>query len=256
MQTITPTLVAALLACLLAASPARAVEPEPNLDLLASTLASLVREVIPREYEKGEDWGKTKRITTGIKVHSWDFSRRKREVPHGHWKKYRLELVDPAERLVVNVRNLRPLEAGAGAAMTLEVATPLKGWAQTRNYNRGLHLLTLTAEADLEVAIAIDCEVRAKMTPKGFALDPKVTQSHLELKKFDLHRLGELGHDLAEPLGKGIKKLVEDELDGPSLTAKLNRAIDKKRDRLVLSPGKLLEKAGVSASEKSPPAGG
>lgn len=40
-----------------------------------------------------------------------------------------------------------------------------------------------------------------------------------------------------------------DELDGPSLTAKLNRAIDKKRDRLVLSPGKLLEKAGVSQGE-------
>ncbi len=234
---------------LLALPMARAQQPEPNLDLLADTLATLVREVIPRDYEKSEDWGKTKRITTGVKVHSWDFSRRKKEVPHGNWKKYRVELIDPDQRLAVAVRNLRPLEEGAGAAMTLDLATPLRGWAQTRSYNRGLHLLTLTAEADLEVAISIDCEVRAKMTPKGFALDPKVTQSRLELKKFDMHRLGELGHDLAEPLGKGIKSLVEDELDGPSLTAKLNRAIDKKRDRLVLSPGKLLEKAGVSKGD-------
>lgn len=230
---------ASLLLAMLAASGARAQQPEPNLELLADTLATLVREVIPREYEKGEDWGKTKRITTGVKVHSWDFSRRKKEVPHGHWKKYRLELVDPDERLSVAIRNLRPLEEGAGAAMTLDLATPMSGWAQTRNYNRGVHLLTLTAEADLEVAISIDCEVRAKMTPQGFALDPKVTDSRLDLKKFDMHRLGELGHDLAEPLGKGIKKLVEEELDGPTLTAKLNRAIDKKRDRLVLSGGKL-----------------
>jgi hypothetical protein len=236
-----PPFIAGLLVALLAAASASAQQAEPNLDLLADSLASLVREVIPRDYEKGDDWGKTKRITTGIKVHSWDFSRRKKEVPHGHWKKYHLELIDPDERLSVAVRNLRPLEEGAGAAMTLELATPLRGWAQSRNYNRGVHLLTLTAEADLEVAIAIDCEVRAKMTPKGFALDPKVTDSRLDLKKFDMHRLGELGHDLAEPLGKGIKKLVEDELDGPALTAKLNRAIDKKRDRLVLSPGKLWE---------------
>jgi hypothetical protein len=37
-----------------------------------------------------------------------------------------------------------------------------------------------------------------------------------------------------------MRSLVENELNGPQLTAKLNRAIEKKRDRLTFAPADLI----------------
>jgi hypothetical protein len=45
---------------------------------------------------------------------------------------------------------------------------------------------------------------------------------------------------IVRELGDGIKSLIEDELNGPKLTAKLNRSIEKRRDRLVFTPEMLL----------------
>lgn len=226
---------------LLSPSPCQANDNASRNQLLSETLAELVEEVLPREYEKAKNWGHTKRITTGVRNDGIKLYRRKQEVSHGTWKKYRLKLVDPEENLQVRVENVHTLDGG-GTGLTLTVDAKVTGWSQQRSYNRGVHLLTLTAEADADVTIAIDCEVRGKMVKEGFAIDPKVTDARLDLREFKLTRFGEATGKVAEELGKGIEHFALEELDGENLTAKLNRAIDKKRDRLVLSPSKLLAK--------------
>ncbi len=209
---------------------------------LARALADIVRDAIPRTYEKRKDWGATKNITLGVqakpllklRVHRW-----KKVVSHGTWKRYRVEFVAPEEKLRVDVENLRSLEAG-GAGLTLVVEAELKGWAQMRHYNRGVHLLTISSEGRSRLRLEIDCEVHLRLTEKGVQIDPQVTDARLELRDFDLTRFGEVRGELAHGLGKGMKHLMEDHLESQKLTAKLNHAIDKKRDRLTLSPTKLL----------------
>jgi len=215
--------------------------------LLADSLASIVREAVPREYEKKKNWGHTKRITTGVTsdgpLYKMKLHRRKKHVNHGTWKHYRVWFTptdekSPQKNLRVTVENLHSLEAG-GVGLRLVVDAKLEGWAQMRHYNRGIHVITLTAEGVSELRITLDCEVRMKMTAKGMAIDPQVTKATLDLRDFDLTRLGEVEGKLAHELGRGMRSMVEDQLDSPRLTAKLNRAIDKKRDRLVLSSAKL-----------------
>lgn len=211
--------------------------------MLADTLAGIVREAIPHEYARKKEWGQTKRITVGVTtdepLYKFKLHRRKKHVAHGTWKQYRVKFIEPEEKLHVAVENLHSLEGG-GVGLRMVMDAELDGWAQMRHYNRGVHLLTLTAEGRSQLHLVVDCEVRMAMTEKGMAIDPKVTNARLDVQDFTLERFGELEGKLAKELGDGLKYLMKDQLDGPKLTAKLNRAIDKKRDRFVLSATDLL----------------
>jgi len=67
---------------------------------------------------------------------------------------------------------------------------------------------------------------------------PQVTDARLALRDFHISHLSNAKGPLVRELGEEVKKIVEHKLQGPKLTAKLNRAIDKKRDRLEFAlPG-------------------
>lgn len=210
---------------------------------LATALAEIVREAIPPTYERDKDWGRQKRITTGLRIDKLDISRRKKEVDHGTWKRYHIELVDPEENLQVRVENLRSLGPGK-AALTIVVDGKFKGWAQARVYNRGVHVITLTTEGMTTLTVRADFEMSITATPAdffaGIQLSPVATSAHVDIRDFELNRVGELHGSLARELGSGLKRVIQKELDGPKLVTKLNRAIDKKRDRLKVSPDALL----------------
>lgn len=243
-------------ACLLA-SPLTSISAPPALEntspsavaqdnqhtALSSALAELVREAIPRSYERDEDWGRTKHITTGLRVDKLEFSRRKREVKHGVWKRYRIQLADSQRPLQVRVENLQGVGPGK-ASLTLVLDGKFKGWAQARVYNLGLHLITLTTEGDTELRVRANFEVTVSAAPAAFfagiQLSPVATDVKVEMRDFELTRFGELHDDLARELGHGLKRLLQHELEGPKLTAKINRAIDKKRDRLRVTPDALV----------------
>jgi len=231
-----------------------AADPPPaNSDRLAAAFADLLRDAIPLAYERKEDWGQTKRIPVGIENtgHGLRLRLRKREkeVKHGVWKHYKITQTDPEEHLRVRISDLRNI-GPSRIALTLHVTSKLHGWAQTKIYNRGLHIIALTAEGDSEMELAVDCEVGAKIEPASFlasfVIDPVVTDARLTLHDFRLNRLGELRGSLARELGNGLRRLIEDELEPQKLTAKLNRAIDKKRDRLQFSPDLTSTRGGGS----------
>lgn len=227
-------------------SPADAISAEANASTyepLAQALAEIVRGAIPRNYEREEDWERQKRITTGIRINKLEFSRRKKEVNHGVWKRYRIELVNPHEKLQVRVENLRSLDSGK-AALTLVLDGKFKGWGQARVYNRGVHFITLTTEGVTALTIRADFELSVSATPAdwfaGIQLSPIATDVQVDLRDFELTRFGELEGKLAHELGRGLKHILESELEGSKLVAKINRAIDKKRDRLKVTPDALV----------------
>jgi hypothetical protein len=217
-----------------------------STDTIAQAVARLIADAIPREYERYKDWGRTKRITTGVRssgnFFEFDIHRRQTEVNHGVWKHYRVTLIEPDQHLAVRIDDLR--SAGPGrVACTLLVAAKLHGWARTKVYNRGVHLIALEAECDTSLQLALEVEVAIETAPSslltGIAVRPQVTSARLKLDDFRLTRVSDLKGPVARELGDGLRHLIEDELDGPTLAAKLNRSIEKRRDRLQLTPERL-----------------
>jgi hypothetical protein len=216
-------------------------------DILSQAAAKIIAAEIPREYERKKDWGRTKEITTGLRssgnFFKFDIHRQKSEVNHGVWKHYRLTLVDPDKNLDVEIGNLRTLESGR-VAFTLNVAANVHGWARAKVYDRGVHIIALEAEGDTKIRLSLDAEIGVQSVKTdsflpGYAIDPVVTDARLKFDDFRLTRVSDVRGTLAHELGIVLREAMEDELTGPKLAAKINRSIDKRRDRLQLTPDML-----------------
>jgi hypothetical protein len=231
-----------------------AIAPE----IVSQLAARVIEESIPRQYERSKDWGRTKEITTGLRssgnFFKFDIHRRKTAVNHGVWTKYRATLVEPEKHLAVRIENLRNL-GGGRMALTLFVTAKVQGWARTKVYERGVHLISVEAEGTTSVRLWLDTEISIEPLPShafvpGVAIRPEVKDARLKLDDFQLKRISNLRGDLAREIGDGLRHVIEDELSGSKLAAKVNRSIEKRRDQLEFTPDKLL---GVSASDAPSP---
>lgn len=219
------------------------VAPSSTSVAIANAFAGLIEKAIPREYDKRKNWGHTKKITSGIRMDGIKIYRRKKAVKHGVWKHYRIKLIDPDERLKVRIVNLQSLENGrVGFTMKLQVKFDI--WARAKIYKYGVHLIALETVGDAEIDLALDCEVgmnfQTQSGDTGVALDPLVTGARLDITDFHLHRVSNAKGPIIRELGEELPRIIERELQGPKLVAKLNKAINKKRDRLELSFSELV----------------
>ena len=238
--------------------PAPAAATNVSPDATAQIVARMISEAIPRDYDRTKDWGRTKRITTGLRssgnFFAFDVQRKKSEVNHGVWKHYRATLVEPEKNLLVRIDNLRSLAAGK-IAFTLFVTSKLHGWGRAKVYDHGIHLIALEAEADAKVSLWLDCEITLEAAPASFltgiAVRPQVTAARMSLDEFRLARVSDVSGPIVHELGDGLRHLIEDELNGPKLADKLNRSIQKRRDKLVFTPEMLLgTERGASSAAK------
>jgi hypothetical protein len=239
---------AVIIACIFATcavgQPPTALSEE---SALASTLSQLIREAIPLSYDKQKDWGAAREITVGYRVDGKPFHyhvhRRKKAVEHGVWKHYKLRVVEPDKNLRVRLRDLRPVAPGR-MAFTLELESKLDAWARAKIYQYGVHIIALEVEGDLQMRIQIEGEIALQATAANgaaaIAAHPVVTHAKLSLDELRIRRISDARGPIVRELSDGIRSIVEDELNGPHLTAKLNRAIEKKRDRLVFAPASLV----------------
>lgn len=210
---------------------------------LANSFVQLIKLGIPTEYEKAKDWGHTRKITVGLRNEGIKLYRRKKAVNHGIWKRYKVRLVDPEEKLQVRLENLKTIDGGR-IGFRLVVTAKLDAWARAKVYQYGVHLIALEVVGDTDVEIALDCEVGVSMgSERGYpvvAIDPEVVDARVRLSEFHLRRVSNAKGPLVHELSSGVRRLVEHELKGPKLAAKLNRSIDKRRDRLELDMSQLV----------------
>ena len=236
--------------------------PDPSIAVLADSFARLIRDAIPPQYDKQEDWGATREITVGYRIDGKPFHYhahpRKKAVNHGTWKHYKLQLVEPDKNLAVQFVKLQPLEGGR-FAFTLRLNAKIDAWTRAKVYERGVHLIAVETEGDMRVQLEVDGEVGVRLLPVAgsptVAIEPVVTDARLTLEEFAIRRVSNANGPLVRQLGDGVRRLVENEMDGPQLTAKLNRAIEKKRDRLVFKPSELFGNSWssmVQATSKTP----
>jgi hypothetical protein len=247
-----PILVATVVGCTLGAMPAphaaaagppasAAVQPAPGLGDLITGIA---RDNLPHEFESKKNWGHTTTIWSGLSV--WREGLRiktrgqKREANHGTWELYKIRLVDPQQRFHVQVDKLRELPAGR-VGFDAWIEAHLDAYGQWVQWERGVQLFSVSAEADAHVRLRATCDIGWKLAPgkipPDVLLDPVVTDAQLELLDFRLRRISDLHGPVVKELGRALHEILDDKLDDQraKLVAQINRQIDKNRNALRLS---------------------
>ena len=222
-----------------AANPADATSAPAAI---AEALAEIIAVAIPRQYERRDDWGKTTRLTTGLRTErdGWRVRvrRRRKEVPHGIWKHYRLQLEDPGRDLEIAVEHLRPLRPGH-IGFTLSCDARLAGWIRVKTYQYGVHLGAYEVVGRSHVGLTIDLDIGLRLgagpTGPAILLNPHVVHATCHIRDVDIERISDARGPLVREMGKGIRFTIERVLDSDALERKLNRAIEKNRHSLAVS---------------------
>ena len=232
-----------------AATAGRALSAED-----ARALSELIRELVlnnaPHEYEDTKKWGGTKEVWAGLKV-SHDgillkTKRRTKQVNHGTWERYRAWLIEPEKELKIRLENLRT-EPGTDATFELLVASRLGAFARWAEWQRGIQLYSISADAEARVQLRMRCQLRLSLDPVTFppelAIHPRVTDAELDLVDFRVIRLSKLDGPLVKQIGDGLHGALQREIDrrSPKLVTRINAVIEKHRDELRFSLGGLLD---------------
>jgi hypothetical protein len=241
-----------------AASPAWAQTQTPAIDpsraKLAATISELLEEAVPVNYDKRKDWGAQTEMVVGLRTEGSGFHtkihRRKTMVDHGVWKHYRVRLIEPEKNLSVMLTRLEPIAPGR-VGFTLRLDAKLDAWARAKAYQYGVHLIALEVEGDTRMILDLSGEIGLQVTmvdgSPGMTVDPRITDARLQLEDFHIRRVSQARGPIVKELSGGVRWAIEEEVNGPQLAEKLNRAIDKKRDRLVFSSSDWLKSPWSSA---------
>lgn len=204
----------------------------------------LLLEHLPRTYENAKKWGLTKPRWNGVSVSRDGLNiktkRKWKEVNHGTWSRYQAWLIDPEKQLTIHFGELRP-SGTHRVAFDLTVEARVGANGRLAEWNHGIQLYSFGAEADGKIRMRMTCDLGWKMDvtnfPPDLVLDPRVTQANVELQEFHLHRLSDIDGSLAGKLGNELRDDLEREINErqAKMVEKINRAIDKRRDKLRLS---------------------
>lgn len=213
-------------------------------------LRAVLLTAIPDKYEDRKHWGKTTKVFDGFKVrqHGFDVnvSKRTKLVNHGAWYMYQAQLLDPQRNLQLAINHVEPRGPGM-FSFELHVTAKMRCVARFEQWVLGVKGLNFPVVSDAVVQMDAQCElvVRTERHEKSFLPDviivPSLQRVRLILRDIDTHQVGEIRGDIAEELGNGSRRFLEDLLhkQEPKVVKKANAAIAKKRDALRFPASKL-----------------
>ncbi|MCA9140077.1 MAG: hypothetical protein KDB00_25065 [Planctomycetales bacterium] len=229
-----------------------------SADQARATVQSLVDMaigVMPHEYNGKKNWGKTKRIWSGVRIKRDGLrvttNRRWREVRHGLQSHYQISFPGDATArppVVATVRSVKhspAIEAGsAGWTIECDLASPLDFTARIERWNLGARLYSVEVTGHMNIHMTMEGRLSSypdySVLPPAIVIDPTVTSATLHLDSLHVDRVSKIGGEVAETWGEIAEAIVKevflDDLNG-KLHDKINKAIDKKRDRLRFSAG-------------------
>lgn len=215
-------------------------------------MADLALSKMPRTIEGDKDWGDTKRVWAGVKVHfdggKLKTHRRWRTPEHGRWIRYTLHLPtegtsNQATAQIHKVEFNEDKETDIRRWLvesTLDA--PVKFEAQIQRWNLGTKLFSVTIAGRMQLRLnskaSIGFETDYSEIPPAMVFDPMIRQANVSLQSFEVDRVSHIGGDLAEGWGEIVQEvIVETYIDhlNKKLVPQLNQAIDKERDGLRLS---------------------
>lgn len=204
------------------------------------------RQLLPESYQRDKDWDKQKRIYAGFNIRADDgrlsTKRRWKEVNHGRWLRYDIRLGDVYDprRLKVQVTDAH-LGEDQRLHFEARVDTRVDVHLQQQHWNLGVRLYSLSVEADarlrMEIVGDIGFELDLTRIPPDVLADPHVSTIRLSLVDLNVDRISHVGGEVPESIGDLVKQVIRDEYlpsQQAKIAEKLNRQIDRRRDRLRL----------------------
>jgi hypothetical protein len=237
-------------ACLWPAAAASLAEDGPatsgfEVDAgLQEMVTDLARGFIPDKYEDNRKWGKTKKVFDGLHVRREGLRikthRRWKQVNHGTWTRYEVRLRNPEERFKIRLHNPRRLPDGR-AAVDIHCDARLRSFARLSEWQYGVQLISLSAEADADVQLVMQCTFRINLDlshlPPEVVVDVKVDEADVTIRRFRMRRVSQLSGPLVKQLSHEVREVLEDQIAKrrEKMVQKINRQIAKNEDKLRLS---------------------
>lgn len=220
------------------------LDPADSWEGLKSIVEELALEQLPTRYVNEKNWGRTREVFDGVRLRReglrLETERKWKTVNDGTWTRYELSLPPSKAGVDLRIDQWKSLAEDRWQA-ELVCEAPLHVFGRVAIWERGVQLISVNADADARVRLRVRAEITAGLDisriPPELMLDPQVTAAEVELLEYRLHRVSQLHGPLAKHLGEGLEDLIQDRVRdaNASLVDKLNRQIDKKKERLRLS---------------------
>lgn len=213
-------------------------------DAVDQLLTRLVLSKIPPTYVEDRKWGRQSERWNGIAVERHgkgiEFERKKKLVNDGSWKKYSATLRNPEQEFQVKIRNLRQ-DADGNLSLEIHVEGHVDFKAQHVEWKKGVKLASLSLDGHTQVRIQIAMKVELSSEGNRFPPDlvfkPRATGSTIQLDDFRIDRVGKVGGEIAQQIGREAKKQLSDrmpEYEG-KVVEKINAEFAKKESGYRLS---------------------
>jgi hypothetical protein len=198
----------------LAANSSYAAIPIPILSNeaeLAGIMRGLSLEKLPNPlYQKEKDWGRTKEIEVP-RIRRGRLRMATVAKNDGHWRKIRVDAINPRDSLVVDVRNVQRPKPGQ---MTFElfVAMDVRMDATQEHWENGLKLYGASIRARCRVKATIRCSVDTEAELKNLMpeliLRLKVTEAHTLYENLVVEHVAGIGGDGAKLIGAAGHEMI------------------------------------------------
>lgn len=216
------------------------IAPSPELGALVQ---GIVAESGPLRIEDRPGWGDTVRLFDGWKPEGrglrMQLRIRQKEVPHGLWQHYRLQVVDPARDLQIRFPRLQ-FVPGRGIEFIIEIDARLDAYANIQQHANGLQLFAAATEGLVDTRIRLTGVVGVTLDPQrggwDLLLAPQVEQVELAITNIDVDRFGKLRGRLVHETGDSFRRLLDDLVDDneEKVVRQINREIDKRWEQGTL----------------------
>jgi hypothetical protein len=210
-----------------------------SLDDIDQWLTRLALAHLPRQFTNDKQWGMQVEKRRGVQVvdsrGKLDVRSKKELVNHGNWRRYSASLRNPEQEFQIQLRNIQELVDG-GIGLEVHCKGHLDFVAQQSNWKNGVRLLNLTATGHTEVEVQIELEVRTEFVGRGLLPDviirPAARQARLYIYDFRVDRIGKIGGELAQQIGREARKQLQTKLaeQEQKIVAKINQEFGKKEN--------------------------
>lgn len=224
------------------------VQSTPQGDLaspqLIAWLTALIRDSLPPAYEDNRKWDQQREAWDGLEWRregmKLETKRRTKMVNAGTWTKYRVEFVEPDKNLHIEFQRLETLPDGK-IAFSITVEGLLDVFGRLSQWVRDVQAYSISMNADavgkLSISGTVDIKLNPLTVPPEVMIRPRIEAARVDLSYFRVRRVSQVGGDFAKLLGEGARKVIDEKIEDTNekLVDKLNRAIEKKQDKMVFS---------------------
>ena len=207
----------------------------------------LIQQNLPARYEKKKNWGDTKRVYAGVDIDNDGLKlkthRRYKQVRHGKWLQYTIDLKDPTDLKNLHIEVVRA-EMQPNGRLLLEflIHSHLDIDARQERWNYGFQLYSLSTRAHARVRMSLVADIGFHFdytkVPPDVLFDPTVHSADIQLIDLEVDKISKLGSDIAEEFGDVVERALRDDYlpkQREKLVTKLNGQIDRRRDKLRIS---------------------